>query len=674
MSFTDYQDNLLSDKGFDNYEGTWQAVDGIVRSSSEDFPLLQSRDIQATKDGKRLDRVLEDFRIAILAAANSGGGGLVEYGLKLVEKDDNKYLYLTIAGSTIGDGILLPQAGSGENLDNEINTQKEIVTQIENALEEKANNSGTGVGIVSIEKTSSEGLVDTYTITFTDESTSTFTVTNGKSAFDYAKDAGYTGTESSFVAQLTGTSMVGSWTFIDDPDLTTLPDESTAISFISNGTEYSAIKRGVVGPSNLSIYGMYYGDRAVYVNSPDENDGITHGWSNDAYKTITITKEPSDPSIAAWIKENAEMVGTPSKRLKTRSKRVVDAINELKDKIDEGGTSENTLLNIAVITDYPTTMSAIVTAIEEAGGDVTQTTFVSFTGYLSGLFAVKFQHYGGNKYKVECVDINNVTKIYNPETDNVIDVTATRIEDFLSYTVNSGGGTGVEQIKCIDTWASGVRELYADNGIYWSEGFELYNQPELTGDVIAYGDITHRIPIAPGNNITFEVDAENEVVKINAIGGSGGASLALPMIRFANFTKVENEDSGDAIYRFTVENMGGGTLQEGDKLQICCRRTFPNGKWKLRKMAEREITYDDIGQRFLKIEVNPDDERNHKWLFRNDRVGGGTKSSMYFRLKRVTAYGDDDRECNAIFSNVEEVKKTYLLVGSQPDPYSLRIK
>ncbi len=36
-----------------------------------------------------------------------------------------------------------------------------------------------GVGIKSIEKTSSEGLVDTYTITFTDDSTTTFTITNG---------------------------------------------------------------------------------------------------------------------------------------------------------------------------------------------------------------------------------------------------------------------------------------------------------------------------------------------------------------------------------------------------------------------------------------------------------------------------------------------------------------
>ena len=37
-----------------------------------------------------------------------------------------------------------------------------------------------GRGIVSITKTGTLGLVDTYTILYTDETTSTFTVTNGK--------------------------------------------------------------------------------------------------------------------------------------------------------------------------------------------------------------------------------------------------------------------------------------------------------------------------------------------------------------------------------------------------------------------------------------------------------------------------------------------------------------
>lgn len=40
----------------------------------------------------------------------------------------------------------------------------------------------TGKGISSIAKTSTSGLVDTYTITFTDNTTTTFNVTNGSNA------------------------------------------------------------------------------------------------------------------------------------------------------------------------------------------------------------------------------------------------------------------------------------------------------------------------------------------------------------------------------------------------------------------------------------------------------------------------------------------------------------
>ena len=43
----------------------------------------------------------------------------------------------------------------------------------------KDGSDGKSVTVVSVEKTSSEGLVDTYTITFSDGTTTTFTVTNG---------------------------------------------------------------------------------------------------------------------------------------------------------------------------------------------------------------------------------------------------------------------------------------------------------------------------------------------------------------------------------------------------------------------------------------------------------------------------------------------------------------
>ena len=55
-----------------------------------------------------------------------------------------------------------------------------------------------GKGISSITNTSTSGLVDTYTITFSDGATTTFTVTNGKTAYQSAVEGGYSGTEAEF--------------------------------------------------------------------------------------------------------------------------------------------------------------------------------------------------------------------------------------------------------------------------------------------------------------------------------------------------------------------------------------------------------------------------------------------------------------------------------------------
>ena len=76
---------------------------------------------------------------------------------------------------------------------------------------------GTGTpgrGIQKIEKTSTQGLVDTYTITYTDNSTSTFTVTNGRDGEDGAP--GQTGsTGQNGVTPTIGEN--GNW-FIGDTD------------------------------------------------------------------------------------------------------------------------------------------------------------------------------------------------------------------------------------------------------------------------------------------------------------------------------------------------------------------------------------------------------------------------------------------------------------------------
>jgi len=56
--------------------------------------------------------------------------------------------------------------------------------------------------IFTIQKTSTSGLVDTYTITYIDGSTDTFTVTNGKPAYQSAVEGGYPGTEAEFESDL----------------------------------------------------------------------------------------------------------------------------------------------------------------------------------------------------------------------------------------------------------------------------------------------------------------------------------------------------------------------------------------------------------------------------------------------------------------------------------------
>ena len=59
-----------------------------------------------------------------------------------------------------------------------------------------------GKGISNITKTSTAGLVDTYTITFSDGATYTYNVTNGKSAYQSAVEGGYEKTEQEFYEDL----------------------------------------------------------------------------------------------------------------------------------------------------------------------------------------------------------------------------------------------------------------------------------------------------------------------------------------------------------------------------------------------------------------------------------------------------------------------------------------
>lgn len=92
----------------------------------------------------------------------------------------------TIAQLTVLEGLETTQKVIQENPD----VIEEILKRLDD-LEENGGGSSTpgkdGVGIQKIEKTGTQGLVDTYTITLTNSSTYTFTVTNGQDGDPGAK-------------------------------------------------------------------------------------------------------------------------------------------------------------------------------------------------------------------------------------------------------------------------------------------------------------------------------------------------------------------------------------------------------------------------------------------------------------------------------------------------------
>lgn len=99
-------------------------------------------------------------------------------------------------------------------VDASITVDIEDITMLDPAATPYVTNTGTdtdpifhlfiprGKGIASITKTGTSGLVDTYTITYSDGYTTTFTVTNGKTAYQSAVDGGYSRTEQEFYDEL----------------------------------------------------------------------------------------------------------------------------------------------------------------------------------------------------------------------------------------------------------------------------------------------------------------------------------------------------------------------------------------------------------------------------------------------------------------------------------------
>lgn len=91
-----------------------------------------------------------------------------------------------------------------------------------------------GKGISSIVKTSTSGLVDTYTITYSNDDTTTFTVTNGAKG-----DTGATGATGPAGRGITSITKTGTSGLVDTYTIT-YSDNTTSTFTVTNGSDAQA--------------------------------------------------------------------------------------------------------------------------------------------------------------------------------------------------------------------------------------------------------------------------------------------------------------------------------------------------------------------------------------------------------------------------------------------------
>ena len=227
-----------------------------------------------------LDGVNGDPGRGIATIAKTGTSGLTDT-YTITYTDGNVQTYTVVNGA---DGVSPTIVVSSITGGHRLTITDAQGTQTVDVLD--GVNGSDGRGIVSIEKTGTAGLVDTYTITYTDNTTATFTVTNGEdgspgtSAYVWIR---YAATEPTQDSDMKTTP--DAWMGVYSGDSATAPTAYTAYTWYNikgqtgpvqdvqvNGTSvvvdgvanvpYATVKRwGVVRPNN-SYGAQSYGSGA----------------------------------------------------------------------------------------------------------------------------------------------------------------------------------------------------------------------------------------------------------------------------------------------------------------------------------------------------------------------------------------------------------------------------
>lgn len=155
-----------------------------------------------------------------------------------------------------------------------------------------------GKSIVSIEKTDTEGLVDTYTITFNDGTTTTFTVTNGKDMSpDVSAIVNVYSSKNILPNKITSQAINGLTITKNSDDSVTINGTASARTSLAinvfnenadlYGKTFTLTGCPSGGGGNIMIEGYRVKGASSFAdNVYDTGDGVTFTWGNDGSSAI----------------------------------------------------------------------------------------------------------------------------------------------------------------------------------------------------------------------------------------------------------------------------------------------------------------------------------------------------------------------------------------------------
>ncbi len=143
----------------------------------------------------------------------------------------------------------------------------------------------TGKGITSVVKTSTVGLVDTYTITFNDSTTQTFTVTNGANGTN-----GTNGSNGRGIISISRTSGTGA------PGTT----DTYTITYTDATTSTFTVYNGANGTGSVSSVGLSVPTGLTVSNSPITTSGTIAVTYTAGYSIPTTTKQSNWDTAYGW--------------------------------------------------------------------------------------------------------------------------------------------------------------------------------------------------------------------------------------------------------------------------------------------------------------------------------------------------------------------------------------